>query len=246
MLSARTRRCGLRALSRHTRANVAVEFALVLPVMLTPTIGVFDLSKAMVLNQQVFNSAHTAVLSASIAAVQPDESTSLTVAQVQQSLSAFYAEMPWVRDGIETGTRSVTLSSVTFVPANGCTPSASQVCTMTAQVAWSVAYQLGDGKSALVTRACGALSQKTATAVTAGDLTSIGTAGITNPNPVLIADVHYRYTPKFFKFITGPLDFWSTAYWPVRSSVPGTAVAQQYTKYDIANQANGAGKCAGY
>jgi hypothetical protein len=69
---------------------------------------------------------------------------------------------------------------------------------------------------------------------------------VTNPDPILVVDVHYRYTPMFLNFITGPVDFWASGYWPVRSVAPGTAASQRYTKFDIANQLNGAGKCAGF
>ena len=41
------------------RGNVAVEFALIAPVLMIFIIGVFDVSKAMLLYQQVYNAAHT-------------------------------------------------------------------------------------------------------------------------------------------------------------------------------------------
>ncbi len=53
-----------------------------------------------------------------------------------------------------------------------------------------------------------------------GDLTSIRTKGITTADPMLIVDTHYRYTPMFFNFVTGPIDFWSSGYWPIRSFDP--------------------------
>jgi hypothetical protein len=37
-----------------------------------------------------------------------------------------------------------------------------------------------------------------------------------------MADVKLTYKPYFFNFVTGPVTFWATSYWPVRSSVPGT------------------------
>jgi Flp pilus assembly protein TadG len=235
-------------LSRDRRGLAAIEFAFVLPVMLLFIVGVFDISKALILYQQVYNTAHSVPVAASSLAVQPDRSTSLTVTQVQQTLSAVYAEMPWVRDGIETGARSVTMTSVVFLPVNAqCVASATVTCPAVPNVAWSVAYFGGNATGFQnVVRPCGTLNQTAPTAGTPGDLTSLRTADVTNPDPILVVDVHYRYTPFFFTFVTGPLDFWASGYWPVRSVAPNSAPATQYTHYDPTNQNGGAGKCPGF
>jgi len=239
---------------RSDRGVVAVEFALILPTMLLFVIGVFDISKAMILYQEVYNSAHTIPLSASILAVQADKSTSLTPTQVQQSMSAIFAEIPWLRSGMENGNHSVTMSSVTFqqtVPT--CVGTQAAPCAFTPYITWSVPYAdpagryPGNANTFLaVTRPCGQAKQTTPTAGVSGDLTSLRTASVVNPDPILVVDVHYRYTPLFFTFITGPVDFWASGYWPVRSVAPNTPAAQQYTKYDILNTNGGAGKCAGF
>ncbi len=61
-----------------------------------------------------------------------------------------------------------------------------------------------------------------------------------------MVDVFYKFTPLFFDFITGSVDFWASGYWPVRSVDSNAPPAAQYTRYDIANQNGGAGKCPGY
>jgi hypothetical protein len=238
-------------LRAKSRANVAIEFAIIGPVMITLILGLYDVSKAMILYQEVYNSAHDSALAASIMAEQPDQTTSLTVAQTQQAMSIFYAEMPWVRSGIETGTHSVTLSSITFQQTvSTCVPSSTNVCATTPYVTWSIPYQWGDGRQAQPSRPCatGPSPQPTtavaASSVTAGSLTTIGTAGVQNPDPILVVDVHYRYTPMFTNFVTGPIDFWVTAYWPVRSAATGTATYLQYTKFDPTNQLSGLAKCS--
>jgi Flp pilus assembly protein TadG len=220
--------------SRYTRETgarcgvAALEFALILPILATLLIGVFDMAKALILWQEVFNAAHAIPLSATSIAVQPNKSSALTVAQAQQAMSIIYAEMPWVRDGIEQGMRSVTLSSINFTAAgNNCAPSSSQNC-MLANVVWSLAYT-GNGQTAFtqVARPCGTLTQITPTAtIPAGQtvLSTLRTAAVTAPDPILVADVHYRYTPFFLNFLTGPVDFWATGYWPVRSTDPDTTV----------------------
>jgi len=231
-------------LNRDKRGVAAIEFAIVVPVLVFFIIGVFDISKAMILYQEVYNAAHTIPLTASSLAVQPDHSTALTLPQTQQSMSAIYAEMPWVRNGVETGTRSVTMSSVIFIQTDS---SCTANCLYTPQVAWSVAYTGGNANGfSNVLRACGSLKQTTPTGLTAGDLTSLPTQNITNPDPIVVVDVHYRYTPLFFEYLTGPVDFWASGFWPVRSVAPNVVPSQQYTKFDSSAGQGAAVLCPGY
>ncbi len=60
----------------------ALEFALIAPMIIVLMIGVFDIARAMIIRQQIYNAAHMIPISASSLAVQPDKSTSLTVSQV--------------------------------------------------------------------------------------------------------------------------------------------------------------------
>jgi Flp pilus assembly protein TadG len=223
-----------------------IEFALVAPILITMMIGVFDISHALTLQQEVYHAAHAIPTSASSLAVQQDNTTSLTVNQVQQALSVIYAEMPALRSGIESGVRSVTLTSVAFQQSDpACVSSATTICRFIAYAKWSVSYN--SSTFTAVTRCPSGtrpLLQVTPSQYTPGDLTSLPTANVTNPDPILVADVHYRYTPLFFGyFVTGPVDFWACGLWPVRS-VNQTATPQnQYTTYDLANAAGGAGQC---
>lgn len=221
--------------------------------MLTMVVGVFDIVHAMTIQQQVFNNTHTILVSASSLSVQPDKTTSLSVTQVQQTLSTVFASIPGRRNGTLPGTASVTLTSVNFVLAKpSCTPAPGAPCSYVPVVAWSVAYADpaarygGANTFQPLVRPCMQLSQTTPAAGVAGDLTSVRTLGVTNPDPMLIVDTHYRYTPMFFRFVTGPIDFWSSGYWPVRSFDPAAAASARWTRYDIANQNAGVGKCPGY
>ena len=158
-----------------TARYVSIEFALISPSLILVVIGVLDIARALILYQQVYNAAHTIPLSASSIAVQPDLTTSLTVDQVQQALSAIYAEMPWIRSGTETGLRSVTMSSVTFVQeVPTCVPSATVVVPQYPMLpgACLIKAATPDGFTDVV-RACGTLKQTTPTAGAAGDLTSL-------------------------------------------------------------------------
>ena len=232
------------------RGTAALEFGLIAPVMISMFIGVFDITRGMIVQQQVYNAAHMIPVSASTLAVQPDSTTSLTVSQVQQSLSAVFAAIPGRRSGSLPGQASATMTSVTFVQVDA---SCTSACAVAPHVAWSVAYADPPGRIAgnansfqTVTRPCMQLNQTGPAADAPGDLTSLPTANVASPDPLLVVDVHYRFTPLFLNFVTGPIDFWASGYWAVRSVDPNAAASAQYTKYDTANQAGGAGKCSGY
>ena len=238
----------LKGVGRSRRGTAAIEFALIGPALILLVIGSADIAKGLILYQQVCDAAHTIPLTASNLAVQPDKSTSLSVDQVQQTLSSIYAEIPLIRRGTETGVRSVTMSSVTFVQADPkCVPSLTVACASAPNVTWSIAYTGGNAAGFQNTvRPCATLKQTSSTGGAASDLGSLRTGGVSNPTPLLVVDVHYRFTPVFFNFLTGPIDLWASGYWPVRSVAANTTIEQQYTKYDVLNQANGAGKCAGF
>ncbi len=238
------------ALAACRRGVAAVEFALVAPIMILLIIGVFDIARAMIVQQEVYNSTHTILVSASSLAVQPDKTTSLTPLQVQQSLSAVFAAIPGRRNGTLTGATGVIMTSVNFTQSD---PKCTSSCAYVANTAWSVAYADPAGRNGgnantfeTATRRCMQLNQTTPIQAAPGDLTSIRTKSITAPDPMLIVDTHYRYTPMFFNFVTGPIDFWSSGYWPIRSFDPNAAVTSRWTRYDIANPSTGAAKCPGY
>lgn len=244
------------------RAVAAMEFALVAPVLLLMIIGVFDISKAMILRQEVINTAHSISLTASLLAVQTlttagvsipldytgnpngalyqtiNGTTQLTTGQVSEVESDIFAEIPWLRSGVEHGQASVTLSGIEFsaLPSGTCEPYTT--CTYWIPfVAWSVPYQPGtpnSGKSGGTNydgvnfqpykRACGPMQSgvlniytSQSVPLTLANFTStLRIAGITYPDPIVVADVSYTYTPAFLRFITGPLTFVASAYWPVR------------------------------
>jgi Flp pilus assembly protein TadG len=227
----------------RARSGVAsIEFALVAPMMFLMIEGMFDTSKALILEHQVDDCARFIAISATTASVNTDKTTSLSQASAQQAMSLIYAFMPWVRSGVEDGPRSVTLSSVAFVPiTSGCTVTASNNC-YNAEVAFSVSYGGGAQHSVtpftVITRSCGTLLQITPTAqIPTGQtqLTILRTASVAKPDALMIADVHYRYTPFGFplKFVVGPIDFWATSMWSARSGATSQNNSQtlQYTTY---------------
>ncbi len=234
----------------RSRSGIAsIEFALVAPVLFLMVSGMFDTAKALILEAQVDDCARFIAISATTASVNTDKTTSLSAASAQQAMSLIYAFMPWVRSGLEHGQRSVTLTSVAFVPiTSGCTVTTANNCYK-ADVAFSVSYGGGGQTSVtpftVITRSCGTLTQITPTAQIPNgqtQLTILRTAGVAKPDALMIADVHYRYTPFFLKFLTGPIDFWATSMWSARSGSTSQNNSQtlQYTTY---TGSDGTGNC---
>jgi len=236
------------------RAVSSVEFALVAPVLILMVVGMFDVSKALILQQEVINTAHSISLTASLVAVQGNGTTALTQAQVQAVESDIFAEMPWLRSGVETGTTSVTLSGIEFsaLPSAACMP--YHTCTYWYPfVDWSVPYRPANtyGVNFIYpTRACGMMTSgvtsiipaQTQKLTAANFMSTLRINGITYPDPIVVADVRHSYTPAFFAFFTGTIDFVASAYWPVRiipfnsiGAYPGGDQRVQLTSYDLAN-----------
>lgn len=257
-----------RNILRDRRSVAALEFALVAPILIALFFAVYDISDAMITYEEVFNAARTIAASTSNISVQgSNSSTKLYYGQIQLEASAIFAQMPTLRNGFHNGITSITISSVNFeaIPTTpACQPGvAGHYCSYAAYVIWSVAYagppsgnfnftpalrscateQLVNGVETLVPAS--ALNQVGPTAGAASDLTTLRTALITSPDtfaaapdPILVVDVHYRYSPIFNVFMKTGIDFWANGYWPLRSVQPtqlvnnvfvALAPDQQYT-----------------
>ena len=229
--------------SRHGVASL--EFALIAPVLLTLIIGAFDMSRAMLLWQEVWLAAHNISLSATTIAVQPDKTSTLTPNQAQQAMSIIYSAMPTVRNGAATGVRSVTLTSVDFVPTVNCSAGTSTNCYV-ASVVWSVTYG-GGGQAGWtpVMRPCGPLVQIHPTASPPPGLSQLNivtTLDVSAPDPSIIADVHYQFTPLPFDLFIKKQDFWATAIFSTRTGATPSAV----TQYATYTGTDGTGTCPGF
>jgi Flp pilus assembly protein TadG len=199
-------RRGLARLQSERRGLASVEFALIAPVLLLVICGGFDAANAMMTWRRVNAAAAQIVKIASEAAVQADQTTTLTPTQVTQSASAIYAVLPVVPSG-----SWVAISSVVFAgtPTN-CVPGVT--CTSyTANVAWSVPY--GDLTQY---RHCGTLTQVAPGQVTT--LTTLPTANVTALTSVLVVDVSVPFTPTFTRVFTHGFTIHASAILPPRIS----------------------------
>lgn len=147
-----------------------MEFAIVAPWLVVLLLGVYDLSNALITYEQVYSAAHSMAASISSAAVYPDGTNQLTYTQIQQAESILWAEVPALRSGMQSGVRSVTVSSIVFEPVNvkdssgnsetnsyyntpstSCsTGNSATACYYVPVVAWSVAYAGGNSGTSLI------------------------------------------------------------------------------------------------
>jgi Flp pilus assembly protein TadG len=121
----------------------ALEFALIAPILLTISLASLDLSRALLVWQQVNDAAEAVVENAEKMSVTTDMSghvvSELTPAQIQAAMSTVYAQMPGIFvdrpnspfGDVFSGSFAVTLSSVAFSPL--CNPNATPTtpaCTL--------------------------------------------------------------------------------------------------------------------
>jgi Flp pilus assembly protein TadG len=241
MLKPLSHRRATRCIAAARNGVAALEFAILAPIMATILVGIFDITKCVILWEQLTNTALSIAESASALAIQPDGSSSLTQTQAQQALSVIFAEMPWLRAGIATGnpgagvvpanTVAAVLTSVSYQPTvSTCTAS----CSYVPVVQWSKAYSghnFMTGSSVL--RPCTTLTQTnpgagyTVTTVPTQQIsTSYQNDGNTNPDPFLVADVKFIYVPFFFRFLTGPVTLASSSFAGTpRSNAANTSIS---------------------
>lgn len=197
-------RAGHRAYIRR-RGVVALEFAAITPVLIIMVLGAWDTARALIVWQETLEAAKTIAFSAQALAVQPDLTTDISPQNATLAMTTIYGTMPKIKMGIYTGAYSVTLSSVQFTPVGD--------GTYTAALLWSVPLTEGNSPPMIssVTRTCGGtITQVAKWPQDQTNLTVIATLLVTLPASTVVADVHYQYTPAFFNFITGKIDFWES------------------------------------
>jgi Flp pilus assembly protein TadG len=223
-----------------------MEFGLLAPVLVVFLMGMVDLARAIVTLRRLNAVVQQIGLMATALSVQPDQTTTLTVSQLNQASSVIYAVFPaLLSQAVYNATTNpvpvyaVVASDVVFTPTSStCQPGLT--CTSyTANLAWSVPLRYGQQ----IQRSCGAVTQTTATATPAiiNNLPStVPTKAITAAlTSMLVVDVVYDFTPFFGRFL-GTLTLRQTAYFNQRS------IAATYITYNTASASSGGVICAGY
>jgi Flp pilus assembly protein TadG len=209
------------ALRLDTGGIAAVEFAFVLPIMLTLYLGCVEVTQGVIANRQITAVARTiADLASQQTGALTDTGNSANGVDVSQIFAASQALFP---QATAANPLKMTISSVDFVaiPA-GCTTS----CTYNAQTSWSVTLNGG------AARPCNIVL----TPVANGSLASPTTmpVGVYGAGSIIVADVSYSYQPTFGYVLVNNIPIQHTAYMRPRS--------QQYITF---NPAVAAEKCTG-
>ena len=178
------------------RGLAGVEFAIVVPLLLTLLCGVVDLSRAILLSRRLTLAASYTATTASTMAVQASSLNALSGLQAWQATTAPFAVFPdWLLPP-RPGSFSITLSSVTFVPSGS---------GYTAQVAWSVANPGGQTRL----RNCGTLQAVPDGAPTSPESLPVDAFG---PTSILVADVSGVFTPVFTSVFLNPFTLQRSQY----------------------------------
>lgn len=203
-----------RILARDERGIAAVEFALILPLMLMIYLGLVQLSRGMRAAQKLDLVAHTL---ADLTAQQLTGGGATGQAGINETdINAVFSAATTIMAPLPTTALKMTISEVSITG----TPSAAPTA-WTATTVWSVSRNSGSR------RPCQTLTASNAAPVS---LTTMPTSYVqvtdgVNPTtgPVIVADVIYDYSPgvnfEIFKWSSPPT--WSmkrTSYAPVRNT----------------------------
>jgi Flp pilus assembly protein TadG len=212
----------LRRLIADRHAVAAVEFAVLLPVLIVITLSLTDVTNAVITWWRLSAAANAIARIATNYAATESNTNSLSTTQATTASTAIFAVIP----GLTTAPVSqygVTLSSVVMTPTvAGCTSN----CTYTANTAWSVVVQGIAG----ATRPCGTLG------AAANDASaSINTLppDAFSSSPLLVVDVTYDFIPLFTNLFGVKVQWMETAYLAPRTGtdadwiqLTGTQAAQ--------------------
>ena len=174
---------------RSRRGLAGVEFAVVVPVLLTLLCGAVDLSRAIIMTRRLTLAAASTATIATTMAVQASSLNSLSGVQAWQATTAPFALFPEWLASPSTGSFSITLSAVTFMPSKS---------GYLAHVAWSVANPSGQARL----RSCGTLSPTSDSAPSS--LTALP-SDVFGATSILAADVSGVFLPLFTSVFIGPM-----------------------------------------
>ena len=234
------------------RGVVSIEFGVIAPVLVLMILGTYDVAHGLLAWQKTVLAADQIAVAAQLLAqntAASNTSTSLTVTQAQQAMSAVYAAVPELRTAGYPTQYSVTLSSVQFTQVG---------TTYTPYLAWSATLSEGGSTTGNPRRqthsrigvsggGCGvALTQTNTVPNDISTLTSVPTAMVTAPATVVIADVYFQYRPLFLKFVAGNIDFWATGFQVGLAGANAQPINYDIATYPTPATSDSATVCTGY
>lgn len=216
----------------HRRGLAAVEFALILPMMLLIYLGLVELAHGLRAAQQVDLIAHTlADLAGQQGNSQPSSQATLADADFQSIFGAGYALLA----PLSTSTLKMTISEINILENTSTNPA-----TYYATVDWTVANNGGVRRNG-----SGCLTGYTTTAqfnppkswpASSTTMPAAFTTGSSQPaGPVIVADVTYAYSLGFASSVTTnfslpnpQITIQRTVYAPVRNQYSNTTYPNLY------------------
>ncbi len=207
-------RPSMRGWARDARGIAAVEFALILPLMLMIYLGLVELSRGMRTSQKLDLVVHTL---ADLTAQKLDGGTATGQAGMTETdISAVFSAAATLMAPLPVNTMQMTISEVNITGTPTATPTSWE-----AKTSWSVK------RNGAAARPCQVLNPANSNPVSLTTMpvayTSVVNGVKPTTGPVIVADVIYNYSPgvhfEFFKWNSPPT--WTmqrTSYAAVRNT----------------------------
>ena len=186
----------------------AIEFALLLPLLILMMLGSVELQRYMRIKRQLSLAAEN--IAAIVAQRQSSDLTKLNF-----DFDAAYHLFPPAREAADW--TKLIVHQITNVPFTPTVPGCTKNCTYTANVAWYwPSYDTGFGLGNM-RRQCGTLNGAATGATATGANIP---AAMFGPGSVVIVDLGYRFTPLFGSSLIAPIDLFRQGYANARFATP--------------------------